>query len=44
MWGLRLLRFLVSVLPASEKLFSDFALDAHTHRVERATRAIIGNK
>lgn len=30
------------VLPASEKLFSDFALDAGTERPERATCARMG--
>jgi hypothetical protein len=42
-WGFSQLRFLVKVLPASEKLFSDMALDAGMHMVDRTTRAIIGN-
>ncbi len=43
-WGFSRLCFLVRVLSASKKLFSDMALDAGMHRVDRMTRASIGNR
>ncbi len=42
--GFSRLRFLVRVLLAFEKLFSDMALDAGMHRVDRMTCASIGNR
>ncbi len=42
--GFSRLRFLVRVLLVSEKLFSDMALDAGMHRVDRTTCASIGNR
>ncbi len=41
--GFNRLHFLVRVLPASKKLFSNMALDVGMHRVDRTTRANIGN-
>jgi len=43
-WGFSRLCFLVRVLSASKKLFSDMALDVGMHRVDRTTRASIGNR
>ena len=37
--GFRRLRNFVTVFPASEKLHSDFELEAGTQRMERTTRA-----
>jgi len=36
-------RFLVSVIPASEKFDSDLELDAEMHKTKHATRDIMGN-
>lgn len=42
--GFSRLRLLVKMLPASEKLFLDMALNVSMHMMDHATRVSIGNR